>query len=95
VQYPCNPLIEDYTEIFYVIDEGDIPSIQCKMSLRGPKFMTVDSQLTVLLITSRYRLHRKHRSSVAVFVCKAAAQYWLFYLAVVAQQRVYMPQYVQ
>jgi hypothetical protein len=24
-------------EIFYMIDEGDIPSVQCKMSLRGPK----------------------------------------------------------
>jgi hypothetical protein len=32
---PSNPLIEDYTEIFYVIDKGDIPSIQCKMGLRG------------------------------------------------------------
>jgi hypothetical protein len=37
VQSPCDPLIEDYTEIFYIIDKGDIPSIQCKMSLRGPK----------------------------------------------------------
>jgi hypothetical protein len=35
VPTPCNPLIEDYTEIFYMIDEGDITSIQCKMSLRG------------------------------------------------------------
>jgi hypothetical protein len=39
VQSPCNPLNEDYTEIFYMIDEGDIPSSQCKMSLRGPKSM--------------------------------------------------------
>jgi hypothetical protein len=30
---------ENYTEIFYKTDEGDIPSIQCKMSLRGPMFM--------------------------------------------------------
>jgi hypothetical protein len=37
VQSPCNPLIEDYTEIFYMTDAGDIPSIQCKMSLTGPK----------------------------------------------------------
>jgi hypothetical protein len=37
---PYNPLIEDYTHIFYVVQEGDIPSIQCKMSLRGPKSMT-------------------------------------------------------
>jgi hypothetical protein len=40
-----NPLIEDYTEIFYVIDKGDIPSIQFKMSLKGPKSMRkVDGQ---------------------------------------------------
>jgi hypothetical protein len=37
VESACNPLIEDYTEIFYMIDEGDISSIQYKMSLRGPK----------------------------------------------------------
>jgi hypothetical protein len=35
VQSPCKPLIEDYTEKFYMIDEGDIPSIQGKMSLGG------------------------------------------------------------
>jgi hypothetical protein len=39
VQSPCNPLIEDYTEIFYMIEKGDIPSIQCKMSLGGPMSM--------------------------------------------------------
>jgi hypothetical protein len=39
VQSPCNPLIEDYTEILYMIDKGDIPPIQCKMSLRGPRSM--------------------------------------------------------
>jgi hypothetical protein len=33
MQSPCNPLIDDYTEIFYMIDEGDIPSIPCKMIL--------------------------------------------------------------
>jgi hypothetical protein len=37
VQSLCNPHIEDYTQIFYIIDKGDIPSIQCKMSPRGPK----------------------------------------------------------
>jgi predicted Zn-dependent protease with MMP-like domain len=37
MQSPCNALTRDYTQIFYVIDEGDMPSIQCKMSLRGPK----------------------------------------------------------
>jgi hypothetical protein len=39
VQSPCNPLIEDYTQIFYMIDKGDIPPIHCKMNLRGPKSM--------------------------------------------------------
>jgi hypothetical protein len=37
VQSPCSPLIEDYTELFYVNDKGDITFIQCKMSLREPK----------------------------------------------------------
>jgi hypothetical protein len=40
VQSPHNRLIKDYTEIFYVIDKGDIPSIQCKTRLGGPKSMT-------------------------------------------------------
>jgi hypothetical protein len=39
VQSPCNPLIKDNAEMFYVIDEGDVQSIQCMMSLRGPKTM--------------------------------------------------------
>jgi hypothetical protein len=37
VQSPCSPLIKDYTEIFCVIVKGHISSIQCKMSLRGPR----------------------------------------------------------
>jgi hypothetical protein len=39
VQSPGNPFMEDYTEIFYMIDEGDVPSVQCEMSLREPKSM--------------------------------------------------------
>jgi hypothetical protein len=39
VQSPCDPLIGDYTEMFYIIDEEDIPSIQWKMSLSGSKPM--------------------------------------------------------
>jgi hypothetical protein len=35
----CKPLIEDYTEIFYMIDEGDVPSVQCKMNFKGSKSM--------------------------------------------------------
>jgi hypothetical protein len=37
VQSPCNSLIEYCIEIFYMIDEGDTPSIQCKMNLRRPQ----------------------------------------------------------
>jgi hypothetical protein len=40
IQVPCNPLIEDYTGMFYIINEGIIPSILWKMSLRGPKIDT-------------------------------------------------------
>jgi hypothetical protein len=39
MQSPYNPLIQDYTEIFYMTDKEDIPSIQCKMGLRGLKSM--------------------------------------------------------
>jgi hypothetical protein len=39
VQSPCKHLIEDYTEIFYMIQEGDVPFVQCEVSLRGPKSM--------------------------------------------------------
>jgi hypothetical protein len=39
MQSPYNPLIEDYTEIFYMINEGDVPSVQCDMSLRCSKAM--------------------------------------------------------
>jgi hypothetical protein len=31
--------VEAYTEIFYTIHEGGIPSTQCKMSLRRPESM--------------------------------------------------------
>jgi hypothetical protein len=31
-----NPLIDDYTQIFYMTDEGNIPSLECKMS--WPKY---------------------------------------------------------
>jgi hypothetical protein len=51
VQSPCNPLIEDYTKIFYMIDKGDIVSIQCKMILRGPKSMRKVDSLSLNFIT--------------------------------------------
>jgi hypothetical protein len=50
VQSPCNPLIEDYTEIFYTTDEGDAPSIQCKMGLREPKSMRKVDGLSFIFI---------------------------------------------
>jgi hypothetical protein len=50
VQSPCNPLIEDCTQIFYMFDEGDNPSIRCKMSLRGPKCMRKVDGLNIILI---------------------------------------------
>jgi hypothetical protein len=31
VTYPCNSLIEDYTEIFYTVYRRNVSSIQCKM----------------------------------------------------------------
>jgi hypothetical protein len=43
-------LIEDYTQIFYMIDKGDIPSIQCKMSLRGHKSMRKAEGLSLIFI---------------------------------------------
>jgi hypothetical protein len=48
MQSPCNPFIEDYAEIFYMIDKGDIPSIQCKVSLRGPKSMREADGLSLI-----------------------------------------------
>jgi hypothetical protein len=39
VQSPSNPLIEDYTQIFNMIDEVAILPIQCEMSLMGPNSM--------------------------------------------------------
>jgi hypothetical protein len=50
VQSPCNPLLEDYTEILYIIDERDIPSIQCKMNLSALKSKRkVDSLILILI----------------------------------------------
>jgi hypothetical protein len=50
VQSPCNPLIEDYTEIFYMIDEWYIPTIHCKMSLVGPNSMRNVDGLSLIFI---------------------------------------------
>jgi hypothetical protein len=62
VRSPCNPLIEDYAQIFYMIDKGDILSIQCKMSLRGPKIirkvdgLSLNSTETSLQLSNLIRL---------------------------------------
>jgi hypothetical protein len=46
---PCTPLIEDYSEIFYIL-EGDVPPVRCKMSLRGAKSMRKVYGLSLILI---------------------------------------------
>jgi hypothetical protein len=28
MQSPYNPIVEDYTEVFYMIHEGDVPSVE-------------------------------------------------------------------
>jgi hypothetical protein len=43
-------LIEDHTQIFYIIDKRDIPSIQCKMSAREPKAMRKVDGLSLIFI---------------------------------------------
>jgi hypothetical protein len=50
VQSPCKAPIEDYTEIFYMIDEGNVPSVQCKMRLRGPKCTRKVDGLSLIFI---------------------------------------------
>jgi hypothetical protein len=50
VQSPCNSLIEDYTEIFCMVDEGDIPSIQYKIRLRKPKYIRKVDGLSLIFI---------------------------------------------
>jgi hypothetical protein len=47
---PCNSLIEDYAQIFYMIVKGDIQSIQRKVSLRGPKSMRKEDGLSLIFI---------------------------------------------
>jgi hypothetical protein len=58
MQYPCNPLVEVYTEIFYTIHEGDIPSVQCEVDLKvvsrsmrvvdGPSFILIYFNVSAL-----------------------------------------------
>jgi hypothetical protein len=39
MQSPCDPLVEDYTEVFHVIHRGDVLSVQCEMNFRWSKSM--------------------------------------------------------
>jgi hypothetical protein len=50
VQSTCNHLIEDYSKIIYMNDEGDVPSIQCKMSFRGHKYMRKGDDLSLIVV---------------------------------------------
>jgi hypothetical protein len=58
MQSACNPLVEGYTEVFYMIHKGDVPSVQCEMNLRwyksvkevgGPSFIFIDFNVAALL----------------------------------------------
>jgi hypothetical protein len=46
VSYYRNPIIEDYTQVIYIIGKGDIPS----MSLTGPKSMRKVDGLSLIFI---------------------------------------------
>jgi hypothetical protein len=57
VKSPCNSFINDYTQAFYVIHEGDVPSVQYEMNLRwcksmrevdGPSFTLIDFNVAAL-----------------------------------------------
>jgi hypothetical protein len=60
VQSPCDPLIEDYTEIFHIIDGKDILAIQYKMSLRGPKSVRKVDSLNLIFIDFYVTAHTPH-----------------------------------
>jgi hypothetical protein len=53
----CNPLVEDYTKVFYVIHKGNDQSDQCEMNLRwrksmrevgGPRFILIGFNVPAL-----------------------------------------------
>jgi hypothetical protein len=46
-----NPLIEDYTEVFYIIEECDVVTLQCKMIFGGgPEFTSQVEVLSLIVI---------------------------------------------
>ena len=50
VKSPRNPLIEDYTKIFYMAHENYTSSVQCKMCLREPECMRKVDELSCMII---------------------------------------------
>jgi hypothetical protein len=57
VPSPCNPLVEDYTEVLYIISKRVVLTVQCEMNLTWPNSMTevddpsfifIDFQVTAL-----------------------------------------------
>jgi hypothetical protein len=86
-----------------MIDKGDIPSIPCKMSLRGPKSMRkiVDGLsrilidiyvplLTPRLNSSETSLQLSEKQVIFIHYCTATAVHVRFEVS--AQPRVYTPQ---
>jgi len=49
---PCNFPIENYTEIFYICNKGNVPAFQCKMSLERSMSAGEVHGLSVIFITS-------------------------------------------
>jgi hypothetical protein len=50
MQSPCDPLIKDHTEIFYIIYKWNVPSIQCKERLWGSNSMREVDCLNLVFI---------------------------------------------
>jgi hypothetical protein len=57
MQSPYNALVADYTEVFYLIHKGDVPSVQCEKNLKwsksmrevyGPSFILIDFNVPAL-----------------------------------------------
>jgi hypothetical protein len=66
VQSACNPLIGDYTQIFYMTDEGDIPYIQCKMNLKRPKSIRKEDGLSLIFIDFYVTALKPHLNSTEI-----------------------------
>lgn len=50
MQSPCNPLVEEKTEVFYMIHEVDVLSVQCEMNPRWSKSMREVGSLSFILM---------------------------------------------